>query len=238
MAVKKSNYLYWICQLVGWGFYFVFLTASMLLFSESEAIVFQLQTIITVTLISFSHGMRVFFKRKKWTNKPVKWVFPRLLLILLGASIASQIVIHVLMVLIIRWHEYRPISIQEFFIYAGNVFIIFFVWSLLYFSYHYWQNNRRKEIENWQLKAQLKDAELTILKSQINPHFLFNALNNIRSLVLSEPEKARDMITHISELMRYFIQFNSNAQVTVQQEIEVVKVMKDLAITLTSAIRC
>lgn len=223
MTNKSNNVLYWTCQLIGWGFYFGFLTASLLMFSNSEAIVMHLQIIITATLICTSHGLRTFFKRKAWTNKPVKWVLPRLLLVLAIAALLSQVIIHALMVLVINWQEYRPIDAIEFFIYAGNVFIIFFVWSLLYFSYHYWQNNRRKELENWQLKAQLNEAELTILKSQINPHFLFNALNNIRSLILSEPEKARDMITHISELMRYFIQFNSNEKVSVDQEIEVVK---------------
>ncbi|MEL6558410.1 MAG: histidine kinase [Bacteroidota bacterium] len=153
----------------------------------------------------------------------MKWVFPRLLLVLLISALLSQVVIHLMMFFVIKWQEYRPIDVTAFFIYTGNVFIIFFLWSVLYFSYHYWQNNRRKEVENWQLKAQLNEAELTILKSQINPHFLFNALNNIRSLILSEPEKARDMITHISELMRYFIQFNSKEQVTIDQEISVVK---------------
>ena len=223
MANENHNRLYWACQIIGWGFYFTFLTITLLIFSESKSIVIQLQVIISITLFSFSHGIRTFLKKKHWTSKPMKWVFPRLLLVLLVSALLSQVVIHLLMFFVIKWQEYKPIDLTEFFVYTGNVFIIFFLWSLLYFSYHYWQNNRRKEVENWQLKAQLNEAELTILKSQINPHFLFNALNNIRSLILSEPEKARDMITHISELMRYFIQFNSKEQVTIDQEISVVR---------------
>lgn len=219
---KRNTVLYWTCQLIGWGFYFAFLTASMLMFGPSPEIVIKLQVIITLTLIITSHGLRHFFKWKQWTSRPIKWVLPRLVLLLMGAAFLSQIIIHLLMIYAINWEDFRGIDIKEFFIYVFNVFIIFCLWSLLYFSYHYWQNNRRKEIENWQLKAQLNEAELTILKSQINPHFLFNALNNIRALILLEPEKARDMVTHISDLMRYFIQFNSKEKVSVSEEMAVV----------------
>ena len=219
---KSNTVLYWSCQLLGWGVYFIFLTASMLMFQPDNTILIKLQVIITGTLITTSHGLRHFFKWKQWTRRPIKWVLPRIILLLTGASVVAQIVIHLMMVFLINWLEYRAINVNEFFVYVANVFIIFCVWSLLYFSYHYWQNNRRKELENWQLKAKLNEAELTILKSQINPHFLFNALNNIRALILLEPEKARDMVTHISDLMRYFIQFNSKEKVSVSEEMAVV----------------
>ncbi len=190
---------------------------------EGSSYIYKLQVVISLSLFFVSHGLRTFFKKMQWTKKPVKWVFFRVIMVLILAAILSQVIIHLAMYFILDWQNYRPIVIKEAFFYAGQVFIMFIIWSSLYFSYHYWQNKSKKESENWQLKAQLKEAELTILKSQINPHFLFNALNNIRSLVLLEPEKARDMITNISELMRYFIQFNAKEKVTVAQEIRVVK---------------
>jgi len=228
MRRKQNQILYWSCQIIGWGLYFGFLTASIFYWGQGKMggrgdLVFTLQVVIALTLFSISHGLRSFFKRKQWTKKPVKWVFLRLEFVLVMAALLSQVVIHLIMFLFLKWQDYRPLKIEEALIYAGNVFLVFNIWSLFYFSYHYWQNNRKKESENWQLKAQLKDAELTILKSQINPHFLFNALNNIRSLILSEPEKARSMVTHISELMRYFIQFNAKEKVMLEQELSVVK---------------
>ena len=48
------------------------------------------------------------------------------------------------------------------------------------------------EIEKWKLSASVEDAELSALKAQINPHFIFNSLNNIRSLVIEDSERARD----------------------------------------------
>ena len=61
------------------------------------------------------------------------------------------------------------------------------------------------------------------LKSQINPHFIFNSLNNIRSLVLEDPERARTMITNLSGLLRYSVQFSHHEKVRLEDELQVVK---------------
>ena len=116
-----------------------------------------------------------------------------------------------------------PFSWTNFVGFIGSVSIVMASWSTLYFAYHVIQRNRRSEIEKLELTSALQEAELAILKNQINPHFLFNALNNIRSLILSDPEQARSMVTHISELLRYSIQFNAAEKVTLGQEIAIVK---------------
>lgn len=101
--------------------------------------------------------------------------------------------------------------------------IFYICWSALYFAYQYLQKNRQVEIEKWKLQASFKDAELSALKSQINPHFIFNSLNNIRSLVAEDEEKARDSITHLSDLLRFSIQFDQYEKVSLEKELEVVK---------------
>ncbi len=101
--------------------------------------------------------------------------------------------------------------------------IFYICWSALYFAYQYLQKNRQVEIEKWKLQASFKDAELSALKSQINPHFIFNSLNNIRSLVAEDEEKARDSITHLSDLLRYSIQFDQFEKVSLEKELEVVE---------------
>lgn len=103
-------------------------------------------------------------------------------------------------------------------------YCIFYIsWSALYFAYQFLQKNRQVEIEKWKLQASFKDAELSALKSQINPHFIFNSLNNIRSLVAEDGEKARDSITHLSDLLRFSIQFDQYEKVSLEKEMEVVK---------------
>ena len=103
-------------------------------------------------------------------------------------------------------------------------FAVYFVsWSSLYFAYQYLQRTREVEIEKWKLSASVKDAELNALKAQINPHFIFNSLNNIRSLVIEDSERARDSITHLSDLLRFSIQFDQFEKVSLDKELAVVK---------------
>lgn len=128
--------------------------------------------------------------------------------------------------------ELRDASISA---YTGGkifVFVISFVasqtiyfisWSAIYFAYQFLQKAREMEIERWKLSASVKDAELSTLKAQINPHFIFNSLNNIRSLVVEDSERARDSITHLSDLLRFSIQFDQYEKVSLEKELEVVE---------------
>lgn len=109
------------------------------------------------------------------------------------------------------------------FSYMTTFAVYFLCWSSLYFAYQYLQKTREFEIEKWKLSASIKDAELNALKAQINPHFIFNSLNNIRSLVVEDSEKARDSITHLSDLLRFSIQFDQYEKVSLEKELEVVK---------------
>jgi len=112
------------------------------------------------------------------------------------------------------------VSIASFIISFGVYFVS---WSALYFAYQYLQRTREMEIEKWKLSASVKDAELSALKAQINPHFIFNSLNNIRSLVIEDTERARDSITHLSDLLRFSIQFDQFEKVSLDKELAVVK---------------
>ncbi len=71
-----------------------------------------------------------------------------------------------------------------------------------------------------QLESLVKEAELKVLRSQLNPHFLFNSLNSISSLTITDPEKAREMIVKLSEFMRYSLSGKNDQPVTLRQEME------------------
>ncbi len=82
--------------------------------------------------------------------------------------------------------------------------------------------NKRIQAERdlQEMEAKHSKAELEVLKSQLNPHFLFNSLNNIYSLTMVDPEKAGESILTLSDLMRYNLESTKKKFVTVQQEIE------------------
>ena len=68
-----------------------------------------------------------------------------------------------------------------------------------------------------------KSAELELLRSQLNPHFLFNALNSIKALVSIDPEKSREAIVVLAELLRFTLNYGQEKEIALQTEIEEVQ---------------
>lgn len=92
--------------------------------------------------------------------------------------------------------------------------------ALVYYLIIYINNYREKLAYEAELKALVKDAELSWLKLQVNPHFLFNSLNSVNSLTMTSPEKAQDMITRLSELLRYSLRQSPDSMVSLRDELE------------------
>jgi two-component system, LytTR family, sensor kinase len=86
---------------------------------------------------------------------------------------------------------------------VGIGFMFYVLLTLNYYLMIYYQNFKEKLVRESELKALVKESELSSLKSQINPHFLFNSLNSISSLTMISPEKAQDMVINLSEFLRY-----------------------------------
>nr|WP_320119324.1 histidine kinase [uncultured Marinifilum sp.] len=87
-----------------------------------------------------------------------------------------------------------------------QILFTFFVYDYLVMVYYliiYYNNFKDKLLRESELKNLIKEAELTALKSQINPHFLFNSLNSVSSLTLSKPEQSREMVVKLSSFLRY-----------------------------------
>lgn len=224
--MKDRKTIYWICQIIGWGLYTLFLIGMMALFGGDDDIsqsTLILQFIVYLALVGSSHSFRLYIKRKKWLELQTKKLIPRAVLGLLIAALIAQTFIHLIIYYLIPLSGITAFSWGNFFAYVFNIYIVLILWASLYFSIKFLQRNRKTEVEKLELKAALQEAELMVLKNQINPHFLFNALNNIRSLILVEPDKARQMVTHISDLLRYSIQFNASEKVKLSEEIEIVR---------------
>jgi LytS/YehU family sensor histidine kinase len=98
-----------------------------------------------------------------------------------------------------------------------------FIYGLIILTYFLFQsltNLSEKNAREAQLESLVKETELKLLRSQINPHFLFNSLNSISSLTITDPEKARDMVVKLSEFMRYALSRKDEQPVSIQSELE------------------
>lgn len=93
------------------------------------------------------------------------------------------------------------------------------VMVLIYYLVSYARNLQERAQAEEKLRTLVKETELNMLKSQINPHFLFNSLNSISSLINSNPEKAREMIIRLSDFLRYSLKHRENEYVSLEEEI-------------------
>ncbi len=102
------------------------------------------------------------------------------------------------------------------------VFAVFTYLLYILFIYIYENYKRALEIQKTEqiLIQNLKEAELSILRNQLNPHFLFNSLNSISSLTLLDPTKAHEMIIKLSDFLRYTVSNSQLQKVSLAQEME------------------
>ncbi len=91
---------------------------------------------------------------------------------------------------------------------------------LAYYLFVSLSNLSEKNAKEAKLESLVKETELKMLRSQINPHFLFNSLNSISSLTITDPEKARDMVIKLSEFMRYALSKKDEQPVSLRSELE------------------
>ena len=98
-----------------------------------------------------------------------------------------------------------------------------FLYSLMVLIYYLYinQEDRKARIKKEaELQLKVREAEIDRLKSQINPHFLFNSLNSIASLTLNSPEKAREMIVKLSSFLRSSLEYRQNELTELGTELE------------------
>jgi len=112
---------------------------------------------------------------------------------------------------------------QRLFLASFNALWIILIWNLIYFIYHYVERNRKQELDTFRLEAMVKSLELKTIKSHINPHFIFNALNSIRALVDENPQRARTAITELSNILRSSMRAEQLEIVPLQHELDIVK---------------
>jgi two-component system LytT family sensor kinase len=97
--------------------------------------------------------------------------------------------------------------------------LIYLILVLIYYLVSNSQKLQERMQQEERLKNLVRDTELSLLKSQINPHFLFNSLNSISSLTMTNPSEARDMIIRLSDFLRYSLKHRENEYVPLKEEL-------------------
>ena len=226
----KARNIYWIAQFTGW-FAFGALLFIAIIGREEEVSFDSYVSILSLIFlgIGVTHLQRFFFLRLGWLDMKLPQLIPWVLL----STTFSAIVINSCLLLVdfILGEGYidpQSLKISTLVLSAVimSVFILF--WNAIYFTFHFFQKSRNQEVSNLELTASNRESELKNLRSQLNPHFLFNSLNSIRALVDIEPAKAKKSITTLSNLLRQSLMIGKENMVTVEQELDIVRNYLDL----------
>lgn len=212
--------LYWLLQIGGWLSFALVQIAGFVLLGgqvvDKSKIIFWL--VEASLFLLFTHFFRILIIRWGWLALGMARLIPRMLIAIFVLSI---VLYFARLVVSIPLDIYTPSALRLInilglsFVYAG----ILFVWSVLYFIYHYFEQY------NISLKheAAIHEIELNNLKSQLNPHFIFNALNSIRALVDENPVKSKNSITQLSNILRNSLASDKKRLTKFESELRTVK---------------
>jgi sensor histidine kinase YesM len=218
---------YWACQIAGWGGFILLYTVfyySLGMQGQHPYYFFQLFLEAGMGLL-ITHTMRGVIRQLQILQKDtgVQAVYLLCVTILFTGLFASSN-IFLERTFGIQDLGAADIPFRNLFIRVSfSIFIYLTIWNLLYFTYHYVSRSRKEHLDKIRLETLVKELQLNTIKAHINPHFIFNALNSIRSLVDENPERARTAITELSHILRSSMASDKIETVTLAKELSIVK---------------
>jgi signal transduction histidine kinase len=219
LLMMNRERLYWILQILGWGgFAFVIIFLASLSSGISAIQIWAFVVLAIFNLVS-THFLRYIVKTYNWFKLNIPQLLLQSLLSLLALScvnLVAQILINV------AFGTLNPIEDFRVLVILANLFqafLFYAVWFLLYFLFHFLDNYNT----SLKYEAKINEIRLNHLKSQLNPHFIFNALNSVRALVDEDPVKAKSAITRISNMLRFSLMMDKKQTIDFAEELNIVK---------------
>ena len=215
--------VYWATQLTGWALYIaLFQFVNYLDTGKSTPFDVAMQQYFIG--VGISHAMRRVIVHNHWLEKGIGFTLPRLILAASLLSVVAFLIENLL-------HGMVTPSGQGLFVWTPlehlgriiNWTLLLSIWSFAYFAYILFIRHRRDEIRHLRLETANRENQLNTLRAQLNPHFMFNALNSIRALVDENPEQAKRAITQLSAILRNAMATVKRRTVPLGEEIDIVK---------------
>jgi two-component system sensor histidine kinase AlgZ len=230
----KSQQLYWILQAAGWGVYTLIrvIGAATVLALPWGKSALEL-AIFGGAGLAISHWLRDFARRHKWAALSIPKLATRIVVagFIVGTPLGIMTQISDVSALqdpgpVLK--EYVPalsagmtVTIQTL-LQIANWAVLYVIWLAIYFAAVGLREYRTVRLKQSELSRALHVAELRVLKSQLNPHFLFNALNTVRSLIADNPARAQSAVTRLANTLRYTLSSRQDELVTLSQELDIV----------------
>ena len=221
---EDKNRAFWILQSIGWAGYFFLRTLSNIA-NEKIASYLIHNALLTAAGYSITLLMASAYRRLIKMRPLYTWV-GSILIVALGAAIFSAIETWSIATFVDP--RVRPEGLRFF----GAILFtlsLLIAWSALYYSINFFILLEEQSDRLLRLESQASNAQLAMLRYQLNPHFLFNTLNSISTLVLlKQTDRANAMLSRLSSFLRYTLVNESTGTVSLAQEVETLKLYLEI----------
>lgn len=225
---SNTQSLYWKCQLLGWGTVSIYWAYTVYTRDHYGLFFTLLNYVLDISLgISLTHLYRYFAKKLNWNTLNLGSLAIRVIPSIIVLSIAYMLLANLKWHFYWVWIQHKNYTLWISLKYWDPVLItglrLMAIWILAYHLYHYYKNRLETAEQNAELLVIAKQAQLDNLATQLNPHFLFNSLNSIKSLIIEDPKVARRAVDLLSDILRTSLYEKDASFITIKQELELVK---------------
>jgi two-component system, LytTR family, sensor kinase len=214
---SNRNVLFWSLHVAGWAAYWITQYFGALLY-EKPASYARVLVVAAVAGFILTMPMRYIYRRL-WGRSP------RLIIVgVLATCYITALALRTVINLAYRQFvepDWQFKTLFELFAGSTSTMYLLLCWSTLYFGIKYYESQQKQQAAVLKAAALAQEAQLKMLRYQLNPHFLFNTLNAISTLILDNQNRtANHAITRLSEFLRYTLDQDPMKKVTLRQEIE------------------
>jgi hypothetical protein len=215
-------------QAVVWGGYVVVSLAMLASFQAVSGSLLFVMIALGGLLWAASEGLRALALRQAWLDGSTRSLVLRLALITPAAAVGVQLTLFAINSLglalgLLNFPKGMPQGLGVLIGYTINTTIMLWLWMSVWLGVQTLNRWRLGEIAKWRAETAARELELQVLRAQINPHFLFNALNNLRALINEDPARAREMVSRLSNTLRHTLQHSAKPRVPLADELAVVR---------------
>ena len=233
-AAPSAPFSYWACQLLGWGVYGLSQIYNVILTLHVPLGRAVLEiALLNVAAICLTHGLRSFMRRRSWGTLRMPVLLPRVLAASVALGMVQAAIMH-FMTVAPMWAldaiddaavvaSLPDILLHPPVVRTLNWSVAFLVWIAMYLGITSLRDRHVAELRQSELTRALQLSELRLLKSQLNPHFLFNSLNTVRALIAEDPSGAQRAVTRLARTLRYTLTSGQEELVTLDRELEIVE---------------
>jgi len=211
------NRLFWTVNTLGWIGYYLFIQLNSEL--KGRAFPVPVNEIMFTTGYLITIGYRYVYKHL-WNRAP-RVMFAGALLTWYTGAILWHLIIDWSLVQFMGRNPHAHPSTASFLTESVWIGLDLFAWTAVYFGFKYYDSLREQRERTLRAETLAQEAQVKMLRYQLNPHFLFNTLNSISTLILSgENRIANQAVTRLSQFLRHTLDQDPMKKVTLRQEID------------------